>query len=92
MEAALDSHWSCEGLQRAVSYDDNSWTLEMFIPFEGLHRTEPPKPYTSWFGNIINNKLMAAKKNAEYSSFSITMGNNHNHSLWGKFKFMDRED
>ena len=51
-----------------------------------------PRPYTSWFGNFVNNKLSGLKQNSEYSSFSMTMGKNHNHSLWGKFKFMGKGD
>jgi|GEM_PF-473001 len=92
MEAALTTKWDCEGLKRAVTVTDNSWTLEMFIPFKGLHNTPAPKPYSLWFGNLINNKLGADKKPAEYSSFAMTMGNNHNHALWGNFKFLGKGD
>ena len=92
MEAALDSKWECPGLKRAVSVEKDRWSCEIFIPFAGLHRTAPPRPYTSWFGNFVNNKLSGLKQNSEYSSFSMTMGKNHNHSLWGKFKFMGKGD
>ena len=92
MEAALDVKWDCAGLKRAVFVENDRWSCEIFIPFAGLHRTKAPRPYTSWFGNFINNKLEALKKNSEYSSFALTMGRNHNHSLWGKFKFMGKGD
>lgn len=92
MEAALDKKWDCTGLKRAVLVEKDSWTVEMFIPFSGLRNDQAPEPNTSWFGNLINNKLDANKKSLEYSAFSITMGNNHNHDLWGKFKFIGTGD
>lgn len=92
MEAALTTKWDCPGLKRAVSVTDNSWTAELFIPFEGLHRTPTPKPYSIWFGNLVNNKLISKKNVAEYSAFSLTMGRNHNHALWGNFKFLGKGD
>lgn len=92
MEAALDTKWDCQGVQRAVTVTDDGWTLEVFIPFSGLHQRPVPQAYQSWFGNLINNKLGEDKRPAEYSGFSMTMGHNHNHDLWGKFKFMGKGD
>ena len=92
MEAALTAKWDCEGLKRAVTVTDNSWTVEMFIPFSGLHHTPAPKPYSLWFGNLVNNKLGPDGKPVEYSAFAITMGRNHNHALWGNFKFLGKGD
>ncbi len=93
MEAALDGLWSCEGVQKVTVIDDNGWTAEMFIPFTGLHRMDPPKAYSECFGTFINNKLdPETKKVVEYSAFSLTMGSNHNHSLWGRFKFLGKGD
>lgn len=92
MEAALDAKWVCGGVKYAVSASENAWSVEVYIPFQGLHNRTAPRAYQTWFGNLVNNKLAPDKKPAEYSAFSMTMGNNHNHSLWGKFKFMGKGD
>lgn len=87
IEAALDDKWECIGLKHAVNVQKDKWTLEAFIPFSGL-KVEPPKTYQCWFVNVVNTK----KNPAEYSSFSLTMGNNHNISLYGKMKFLGNGD
>lgn len=92
MEAGLDAKWECAGAQRAVSVTENGWTVELFLPFSGMHQRKAPRAYQTWFGNLVNNKLGTDKKPVEYSGYSMTMGNNHNHSLWGKFKFMGKGD
>ena len=92
MEAGLDAKWECAGAQRAVSVTENGWTVELFLPFSGMHQRKAPRAYQTWFGNLVNNKLGADRKPVEYSGYSMTMGNNHNHSLWGKFKFMGKGD
>ena len=92
MEAGLDAKWDCPGVKRAVTATPDSWTVEIFVPFRGLHKHPAPRAYSTWFGNIVNNKLGADEKPVEYSAFSMTMGNNHNSALWGKFKFMGKGD
>ena len=92
MEAGLDAKWECAGALRAVSVTENGWTVELFLPFSGMHQRKAPRAYQTWFGNLVNNKLGTDKKPVEYSGYSMTMGNNHNHSLWGKFKFMGKGD
>ena len=92
MEAA-SVRWNCEGLLKATQVEENSWSAELFIPFKGLNNMQVPKAYSECFGTFINNKQdPKTKKACEYSSFSLTMGNNHNHALWGRFKFMGKGD
>ena len=87
IEAGLDSQWKCKGIQYATKVSKDKWELEMFIPFSGLN-CEKPKAYQSWFMNVMNNKHSPK----EYSSFSLTMRNNHNISLYGKIKFLGKGD
>ncbi len=93
IETSLDKNWSCPGLELAVAHDEKSWSLEVFIPFSGL-QIEPPKPYQVWFGNLISTKqpVKDRQQAGEYSAYSLTMGNNHNFDLFGKFKFIGQGD
>ena len=87
----LDFHWRCMGLKRAVTIAGEEWHLELFIPFEGLFECKAPQPYTVWDANLVSNKCISKGKK-EYSSFSLTMGSNHNPSLWGKLRFLGYGD
>ncbi|MBO4513400.1 MAG: DUF4838 domain-containing protein [Victivallales bacterium] len=82
-----DDNWRCTGLLREVSIEGDEWHLEMFIPYEGLFECKAPKPYTVWDCNFVSNKCIATREK-EYSSFSLTMGGNHNMNMWGKIRFL----
>ncbi len=88
---ALDFQWRCTGLKRAVTVDKDEWRMEMFIPYSGLFECKPPKPYTVWDSNFISNKSLGGRAK-EYSSFSLTMGSNHNPNMWGKLRFLGYGD
>ena len=88
---ARNDRWRCPGFQSAVTIDENDWYLEFFVPFAGLSEGKAPKPYSIWDGNFISNKCLG-NKTKEYSSFSMTMGKNHDPNMWGKFRFLGYGD
>ncbi|MBP5754948.1 MAG: hypothetical protein J6W93_03805 [Clostridia bacterium] len=59
----------------------------MFIPFSALGG-KPAPIYRTWFMNLVYYK----QEPEEYASWSLTMGNNHNHTLWGKIRFLGKGD
>ncbi len=89
IEAAYDSKWRGDGVEYFARADENGWSAEIFIPFAAIG-AEKPKPYSSWFGNIVaSNHLFSPKFT---TSFSLTMKNNHNYNLFGRIKFMGDGD
>ncbi len=80
------SNWNWANAQCATKVVGNKWVIELFLPFRGIDKSAPRK-YSRWYFNIIRNKLTAP---SEYSSFSRTMGNNHNVNYFGRMKFMGR--
>lgn len=88
VEGPLDSSWKCSGIRYQAYRDgDAGWSFEMFIPFRGLKNEKAPSPYETWFMNFVY-----TRPGSGASSFSLTMGNNHYHELWGKIKFMGKGD
>ena len=79
-----DSAWKAQGLKAAVKAGKDGWTLEMFIPFSCLENTAPPYAGDFWYGNLVSNTMLPQPAS---SAFSVTLGNNYNHHLYGKFYF-----
>ena len=92
IEAGYDGKWRCPGFKSASHLGEDGWSTEMFIPFEGLNGKPVPRPYKSWFFNVIVTDAQTASTPRLGNAFSITMGNNHNIELFGLLKFMGKGD
>ena len=79
-----DSAWKAQGFKAAVKAGKDGWTLEMFLPFSGLENTAPPYAGDFWYGNLVSNTMLPQPAS---SAFSVTLGNNYNYHLYGKFYF-----
>ena len=79
----FDSNWKVKGFQLESRYDSKGWTAEFYIPFS-VFEGGAPQVYDSWFCNVVRNKMGGEK---EYSGTSMTLGNNHNMSMFGIIKF-----
>ena len=77
------AEYDIEGLEAAVSVGDNKWYLEMRIPFADMG-VDPPSPGDRWFGNFVRNRVTVPK---EVTSFSPTLGNNHDPRYWAPLIF-----
>ena len=84
----FDSFWKAPGFQHISNRAGDKWSAEFFIPFT-VFSLAPPKPYETWFCNIVRNKLSAPR---EYSGSSMTLGNNHNLTMFGMLKFAGKGD
>lgn len=76
------------GFRRAVVRNDNSWSMEFFIPFADM-KVKAPRPYDVWGANIVSNKLGEPQ---EYMSSALTLANNHNLEMFGTIKFLGKGD
>jgi len=80
----LDGSFDIEGLEVATEVAERFWYLEMRLPWAGLG-TPPPQVDATWHGNFVRNKVTTPK---EVTSFSPTMGNNHDERYWGALHFV----
>ena len=92
IEAGYDGKWRCPGFKSASHLGENGWSTEMFIPFDGLNGKPVPRPYRSWFFNVIVTDAETATSPRLGNAFSINMGNNHNIELFALLKFMGKGD
>ena len=76
------------GFRRAVVRNDNSWSMEFFIPFADM-KVKAPRPYDVWGANIVSNKLGEPQ---EYMSSALTLADNHNLEMFGTIKFLGKGD
>ena len=76
------STWPFTGVKYKSSVQSDRWTAEIFIPFSSLDNNFA-QIYRCWFMNLVYYK----EKPAEYASWTLTMGNNHDYALWGKIRF-----
>jgi hypothetical protein len=51
-----DPSWTCEGLQTAVQRGDDSWSMEVFIPFKSLGVTEHVATGAKWYGQVTRHR------------------------------------
>jgi hypothetical protein len=79
-----DSAWKSNGIKKAIKSGKDGWSLELFIPFADLEDTKAPHAGDYWYGNLVSNRMLPQP---ESSAFSITLGNNYNYHLYGKFYF-----
>ena len=79
--------WVFPGVKCKSSVQADSWTAELFIPFSALGKKTAPI-YRTWYMNLVYYKMDPE----EYASWTLTMGNNHNHTLWGKIRFLGKGD
>jgi hypothetical protein len=84
----FDSYWKAPGFKFESVYDSQKWTVELFIPFS-VFNADVPNPYDIWFCNVVCNKNSEPK---EYSGTSMTLGNNHNMTMYGMIKFAGKGD
>ena len=87
VDTPYNGNWKCPGLRHAINIDADKWSVEVFIPFNGLD-VPVPKVYSCWYANFILNKKTQPE---EYLSYSLTLGNNHNVTYYGLVKFLGRE-
>ena len=80
----FDSNWKAPGFTVESKFDSKKWTAEFFIPFSVFPDTKVPRPYDTWHCNIVRNKM---GENREYSGSAMTLGRNHNLSMFGIIKF-----
>lgn len=84
-----NGQWTSPGFKFAVkNNEDDGWTMEFFAPFEDM-KVAAPKAYDCWTANLVHNKLSDP---AEYTSSSMTLGNNHNIDMYGSIKFLGKGD
>lgn len=88
VETPFDSQWPRQGVQVASQTGNDTWTMEFFLPWKEL-KGKAPADYDTWLGNFISNRLAPAK---DYTSFSMTLGNNHRIEQFGFLKFMGKGD
>ena len=80
----FDGNWKAPGFTVESKFDAKKWTAEFFIPFSVFPDTQGPRPYDIWLCNIVRNKM---GDNREYSGSAMTLGRNHNLSMFGIIKF-----
>ena len=86
VDMPYNSDWKCPGFKSAVSATKDGWSLEFFIPYDAM-KVEPPTVYDCWYANFVRNKKSSPE---EYSSSSMTLGNNHNFEMYGLIKFLGK--
>lgn len=85
----FNNHWKAPGFKLESRFDSGKWTAEFFIPFSVFTGIKAPRPYETWHCNIVRNKMGTEP---ESSGTSMTLGNNHNLSMFGIIKFAGKGD
>ena len=68
-----------------IEFDEYKVKLNgLTFSFSGLENTAPPYAGDFWYGNLVSNTMLPQPAS---SAFSVTLGNNYNYHLYGKFYF-----
>ncbi len=84
----VDIQWKPAGFLLKNTLSESTWTGEFFIPFHDLVE-KTPTAYDCWQFNLVHNKNSDPK---EVSGSSLTLGNNHNTTMYGIIKFAGKGD
>ena len=79
----FDSYWKVKGFKLECTHGKDFFTAEFFVPYSALNE-KTPNVYDTWHCNVVRNKFSVPR---EYSGTSMTLGNNHNMSMYGIIKF-----